>query len=343
MKATLKRIVDMCCDDIQKVLFYDNMTMFEKSEHAKTIMAKYFDLTKSSAIHSIDLNNKFVSSAKLEEFIRQQESFLNNWTKDCYNMLEKTSTLKINQQEFIKEFNGIVIGELQYMFKNVQLIVAKELAVNFDFIVHDSACDICKFLLNNKAYDKLEEHFLNDECDSYIELRNDFFETTNLISDDVKIYDVPVRMKKSIATFYKLLLLKFNDKIKKGVKIRFVNAFVLKNKKYENISDILNFCFDEEKNEYLIKFDFNTYRQYLLKAILNIKTIPEKISNLYYYKTSKDVIFPDDRFITYLAGQNEENYFVESCVLYILHPNLLYELDNKVFPIIKDYFEQDVE
>ena len=135
-----------------------------------------------------------------------------------------------------------------------------------------------------------------------------------------------------------MVSLRYSRYIKDKIKIKFVQEFNLDNK-YKDITDLIEYLYNNDENMYLIKFDIKTFRYYILKSLLSLETIPDEVKNNYYDKLHKDVIFSKDKFINYLAGQSPEYYYVETFIAYILSPDKLKQLDKKMF----DYWANEIE
>jgi len=152
------------------------------------------------------------------------------------------------------------------------------------------------------------------------------FETENLITGNIHIYNVPIKYKREIASFYKVTMLKFKHIMKTKARIQFTTSN--------------DFLFKLIDNKYIIKFDYKTYKEFLLRALIDIK-ISDVIKDYYYTKINEQVIFPYNKFITYLASLNEEQFFIESLIAYILTPIKLKKIDNKLFDLIERYLEHE--
>ena len=330
MDINVKRIADNLMDNIVDVMNNPTSTFLDKAEQVTNLLSASIPFIKKSAIRSV--TGEESSNKEIDDFVNDYLASLQEWKLMLYNMLEKTSRVESIDEDFLLKFKSIINEEIQFVYKNVQILIAD---INkCDFIVHDSACAVCKFLLANKCLDKLKEHFKNDECDSYLKIKVDLFTTDNLISPNVRIYNVPVKQKKMIANFYKLISLQYKKEIKEDIKIKYVEEFQVNDKEKQEIADMIRLCWSE--NEYHIKFDVNTWQRDLLKVLIKFEEVPEKIKDVYYAKIEKHVIFPRDKFITFLAGENPQQYFEESYIEYILHPQMLLEIDNEIF----DYFNE---
>lgn len=282
---------------------------------------------KLVSIHSIsiDIND----NDKVNEFLLSLNSF-DEFKNNMTNMLEYYQSLNIDSNDLNKIIIMSINYELQYIFKNIQLIICEDCDFEYNFIVHNSSCDICKFLLKNHMYDKLKEHFMDDVCDSYLELKNNY-EYDNLISNSIKMYNVPIKFKKSISTFYKLILFKFDKHIKKNVKIKFFYS-----------PDELTFIKDELKpiinmidydDTCYIKFDFNTYRELILQSILNIDDeLLNKLQNIYYKELN------NKSCITYISTNNVYDFCMENCIQFILYPDDYGNKQKELYDILHGYF-----
>ena len=317
-------------------IFNSNNDLYGKATCLMKTLQAFQQQIKQYAIESMD--STYVDSHDMQKFISEYNQNLeNNWVKQLYLVMER-----VNNQ-FNGEFNTAVLDalmvifnkEFSYFYKNIQYIVIKEKNLQMKFVAHDSCCNVCKFAkLNNFV---TNDFITVDDCDSYFVKQADMMLVDNLVSGNIKIYNVPVKYKRSISSFYQLLKLRFGDFLKKSIKIKFVADFNFDDSK-KDISDLIEYCYDKETNTYQIKFDEQTYKYYLVKSLLDMD-MPEKVNDL-YYRNNKNVIFKDRKFISYLAEQSAEDYFIESCIAYILSPDKLQEIDSEMYDILTMEFER---
>jgi len=292
-------------------------------------------LTTEQAVKNTD-ENYYVSANFQKMQSEHIEEIRTIWARQMYLFLEKKYG-KIKQGEFLDGLKKILCGEISNWYKKAQYQIIKERNLCMDFVCHDSACAICKCMEQNEYIE--EKLLFGDTCDSYFVKPVNMMEVDNLISGTVKFYDVPKKYKKSVASFYKLTKIKFEKFMKNPIKIKFVAEFDYGDE-YKDITDMINFVYDFGKNQFEIKFDDRTYQHDILKALFHDVKPTEKMVELYYAKTSKDVIFPKGNFITYLAGQNEYEYMKESLIAYVLTPWKLKVVDNEMFQLIQSEVEK---
>lgn len=320
----------------QEILSSNNDLYGKAYSLMRTVQA-YQTQVKQHAIESV--NAVYKESHAMQDFLAQYNDNLENtWVNQLYLVLEKTNEQMngVLNMQTVEALMKVFNKEFSYMYKNIQHIVIKETNVPMKFVAHQSCCNVCKFLAQNEFVD--DGFIAIDDCDSYYIKHADMMLVDNLISQNIKIYNVPVKYKKSLSTFYKMIELKYGHMLKQSVKIKFLSEFTV-GEEHQNIAEMIEYCYDQESQEYKIKFDEKTYRQYILKSLLKVN-IPDKVRELYYYKIGKDVIFQDSKFISYLAEQNAENYFMESCIAYILSPQELEEIDKKMYDILEMEFER---
>lgn len=258
------------------------------------------------------------------------------WNRQMYLFLEKNCG-KYSLDEIRQGLRDVINGELYNWYKMAQFQISQETGVEVNFVCHDSACKVCKCMAHNEFVDA--NILKNDVCDSYFVKSANMMETDNLISNDVKIYNVPKKFKKSISAFYKMVKLKFGDFMKSGIKIKFMSEFDYGDE-YKDITDLIDFVYNGTENQFEIRFDPRTYQYYLLKALFFESKPTENMVNLYYSKIKDNVIFPKGCFISYLAEQNENEYYLESLIAYVLKPLNLRSVDKTMFDLIQREVEK---
>lgn len=306
---------------------YIDAPLFEKAESIKNALLNCVSSISNSAKQSMD--ETYQESKEYRQFIDTYCDSLVDWKMQVYVVLEKINNEYHSfNRNFIQEFMQICNQEIQFVFKNLQYIIIQEKQIPVKFISHHSACEVCKFAEQNEFVNK---DFLSyDTCDSYFVKQTDMLETDNLISNDIRMYNVPKKFKKQIASFYKIVHLKYKDYIKNNVKIKFVQEFDF-GEKYKNIIDCMQFCYDSETETNYIKFEPNSFQYYILKSILKTGNNYDEVKEIYYSKTSKDVILSDVKFINFLAGQSAEDYYYETLISYILNPEKLESIDKEIY------------
>ena len=342
MEKSLNGIAKLANQTINDVLVnsYFDAPIYEKSNQVCNELKVYIPMVRTAAIDS--MTDVYKSSNELKSF---EENYINdlqeNFKQKFYIMLEKIYNQyktfnHVDVQECVK---NVIYKELSYVYKNVQYIVSKELNIATVFIACDSSCNVCKFVAQNNIPTK--DFVSVDSCDSYFVRPSETFETDNLISNDIKFFNVPKKYKNSISSFYKMMKLRYPHMIKQNIKIRFITEYDLKDK-FEDLSDKIQFCFDEYSQEYVIVFDERTYKHFILKALLNNEHMDSLFHDMYYHKISKDVIFTEAKFISYLAEQNEYEFFSESAIAYVLMPYELFKVDAKLYKWMQSVFEKEV-
>ena len=164
---------------LQNLMVIDT-DLLSKSQQVWNTLLAYIQQSKTAAIRSIDIN--YTPSQNINDFMQQYEE-QSTFQNELYNLLNRTNFIDI---DFIDALMKVINKELQYVYKNIQIIAATELNKTFDFAVHSSACKVCHFLQKNHMYNQLAHHFKNDDCDSYLLLPPNALETQNLISTKSK-------------------------------------------------------------------------------------------------------------------------------------------------------------
>lgn len=247
--------------------------------------------------------------------IKEDSDELKNFIKNYDISLEY---IEENLDDLHEGLSFILNNEFNYLFKNFQMIYNNKFNLNTEFVIDDSCCDICKFLVN--ANNDLTEHFLHDDCNSYLRLKPDVINTINIISHRFKLKNVPIKYKHLIESFLKLMITKYDDLVKKKYLLIYFND----SQEYDLDNYIL---FYKEKIPYQ-KFNLLTYREDLLRHLLDIKE-NEITKNLYLKNKGQ--------FINFIAEKDSHSYLRESLISYILHPEILYLVD----PQIHKYFAKE--
>lgn len=337
MEHTIRNIAKDLILQINEILNNDylNAPLYDKAESIKQELQHDVNVISQCAIKSV--YEDYIPSNQYKDFIEKYTLSLEDWKMEVYLVLEKINNayheFNIN---FLNSFEQIVNKEIQYLYKNLQYIIIQENNLDVEFVCHDSACSVCKFVSENNLITK--DFIKQDDCDSYFVKKVDTIETDNLISNGIHFYNVPKKYKRQVSSFYKLVSLRYSRYIKDKIKIKFVQEFDLE-EKYKDITDLIEYLYDNNENIYYIKFDIKSFQYYILKALNDLQEVPNEVKNYYYDKLHKDVIFSKDKFINYLAGQSPEYYYVETFIAYILSPDKLKQLDKKMF----DYWANEIE
>lgn len=275
-------------------------------------------LTKEELIDSICnfiTNNLLVIDTCAQKSLKVEEE--NHKFIDSYDINE--TKIYMEKVDFSVPFDAIkqiLERELSYIFKNCQLEHSKN--VQTTFVINDRCCDICKFLKSTNK--NLKDHFLHDDCDSYLELKENFENTINIITHDYQFFNVPVKYKNIIESFMRFMLMRYNFLIKEKLKITYFNDPMTYNKQENTL------MFIEDKKIYQ-KFDVFTYKKDLLRHLLKVEE-NERTRALFYKKTKS---FSSNRFISFLAEQNSFNYLLESLIAFILDKDTLQLVDEDIY------------
>lgn len=333
------KLANQTINDVLNNAYFD-APIYEKSNRVCNEIKTYIPMIRNAAIDS--MTEVYNGSNGVKNF---EDKYITTLQEDFqpkfYLMLEKiyNQYKTFNHSEIQECIKRIIAKEFSYVYKNIQYIVAKELKLNVNFVASDSSCNVCKFVARNNT--PTDDFICVDSCDSYFIRPAEIFDTDNLISNDIKFFNVPKKYKNSIASFYKMIKIRYPHMIKTNVKIKFITEYDLKDK-FNDLADKIQFCFDSDSNEYVIVFDEYTYRHFILRAILDNSNVDSLLQEMYYRRISKDVIFTESKFISYLAEQNEQEFFYESAISYILNPNALFNIDVELYKWMQSAFEREV-
>ena len=269
-------------------------------------------------------------SNKVDGFSNIYKDFVDNELRTKIKTLLKNELSKITKEEKHNCIVDILKREIQYLYKKYQvLVIDKSL---YKFVSHETSCAACKFAMQNKyVTDKFIEF---DDCDSYF-VKDELLETVNIETDYIKLFNVPKKYYRTVLSFYNFLQFKYQNLLKSNVNIEFKTC--TKIDKCLDDSVEVRFLYNKNEQQYHICFDLTTYRYYILKAILTNVLITEDVEKIYYSKLEND-IFASNKFISFLAKQNIEEYYMESLIEYILNPDKLYEVDEEIY----NYFNKEL-
>ena len=115
-----------------------------------------------------------------DKFVEENESRRKIWAMSLFRLMEHYyNQYKSIDCDFLKMLLKIIDEELQYFYKNVQMIIVTDNKLDYNFVAHKSACKVCQFLVNNNNIEVLKKHFMKDDCDSYLVRPVDFFNNSN--------------------------------------------------------------------------------------------------------------------------------------------------------------------
>jgi len=280
-----------------------------------------------SLINFISNNLRFIdeaarSSLNIYEDNNECEQFIEEYKKNLDSLKEYTKTAFDESRENIKE---ILINELNFLYKNFQIIYKNKFHLNTEFIVTENCCDVCKFL--SKTNCDLTYHFQHDDCESYLQLQPEIIHTINIFSPRFKIKNAPTRYKNAIESFLRILIMKYNHLLKDKLNLVYFNDSL----EYDKPN---MFSFYKGKWIYQ-KFNIHSYKDDILRHLLNVEE-NELTKQIYYSYIDDKNIFQSSHFINFIAEQNSFDYLRESMIAYLLHPNDLYLIDKKIFNYFKE-------
>ena len=275
-------------------------------------------LTKKELIDSVCnfiTNNLIVIDACAQKSLKVEEE--NHKFIDNYDVQE--TKIYMDKVDFSVPFEAIkeiLEREFCYIYKNCQFEHSKNLNVNF--VVNDKCCDVCKFLKGTNK--NLEDHFLHDDCDSYLELKDEFVHKINIITHNYQLFDVPVKYKNNIESFLRFILMRYKFLVKEKLKI----TYFCDPLEYNKPENTLMFVDD---NKIYQKFDIFTYKEDLLRHLLKVEE-NERTRKMFYKNIES---FSSNRFISFLAEQNSFNYLLESLIAFILDKDTLQLVDEEIY------------
>lgn len=270
---------------------------------------------QEEALSSLKITQDDISA---QHFI---SDYLSNLTQLTFHI--KSCIKELFNQQIIED---IIFSELSFIYKNLQMIYAKAHNLSTDFVVNSECCDICKFLVNYPNH--LEYHFQHDDCDSYLQLHQEFPPTSNIISQKYKIKNVPASYKNSIESCLRLSIMKYPMLIKPSLFLIYFQS----PQEYDKPDDIFSF---KQDNTIYQKFNIYSYKEDLLRhlVIVNENELTKKI---YYSKLKTRESSPASHFISFLAEQNSHSYLRESLVAYILNKDILKIKDEEIYCFLEE-------
>ena len=282
-----------------------------------------------SLTNFIKNNIEFIESAACKSLKVEKDETAKNFTE---NYIKKIDTfrgyIESNIEKDTREnLTMILNNELNYLFKNYQIIYKDKFKLETYFIVSEDCCDICRFL--SKTNNDLKYHFLHDDCESFLKLKPEITETINIVSPRFKLKNVPVKYKNIVESFLRLVIMKYDYLIKDKLVLIYFNDPA----EYNKEDNILLFYKDAIPYQ---KFNLLTFKEDLLRHLLVVEE-NEITKKIFYDYTDDRSIFPSSHFINFIAEQDSFNYLRESLICYLLHPNDLYQIDKQIFFYFKEH------
>ena len=274
------------------------------------------------------INDCAKHSLKVKADCNEALAFIASYKEDKSNFLSFIQQrLQDITQPLYDILEEILSQELHYLYKNLQLVYSHVFNISCDFIATSSCCDVCKFLVKKDI--NLTQHFQNDSCDSYLQLRTPTSQTINVFSKTFKIKGVPVKYRRNVESFLRLLLLRYERLIKPQYELQ----YFLAPQELELPDNTLMI----KKDKTYQLFDMFTYKEDLLRHLLIVEE-SEYTRKLFYQHTSDKKFLPSCHFINFLAEQTSFNYLRESLIAWILHPLVLQEIDPLIYQHIQDKY-----
>ena len=264
-------------------------------------------------------------SLKISSDDSETKDFIDNYVANLSQLMFyiKSSIVNLFDKEAIE---GIIFSELSYLYKNLQMIYAQKHNVSTDFVISSSCCDICKFLADRPEC--LAYHFAHDDCDSYLQLRPEFVETSNIISKNFIIRHVPTKYKNNIESCIKRSLIDYPMFLKHSLSLTYFQSPL----EYDKDEDVVSFY---QNNTIYQQFNLYSYQEDLLRHLVDVKE-NELTKKIFYSKHKLKKSSPASHFINLLAEQNSFAYLRESLVAYILHKGDLYKKDEEIYNFLEE-------
>ncbi len=265
----------------------------------------------------------------------------------------------------------IIIAKCIRLFKFAQLFEYKNQNITKVNLISDTniSCPICQTLSKfpqdtTKLMDNIEES--HPYCNLSIEPHNNFNNVNFTINKtNIAFLNLPINLKDSITTLVTQLKIYcptlLTDKSFIIVDdIKDTNDFIdLLNSKYDDdkilelqdqIKDTLG-LFEVDDKVFISRGHLNNLRYFIIQALLKTNLMEKDLEwwKIEYYNKQKTKYIGDDvglyanPFISYIAEQNYESYFVESAIYYILTPQLLKDVDPENYNQLKHTIFENTE
>jgi len=351
--------VEELCENIVAILDYYIEPIFN---NGKMVVDKKLGLLAKKG-NFTDIENDYIEDYKINN-LGNFSYTLKTAIIGCYEYRE-------SDKELYEQMSEIIIDKCIKLFKYAQLSEYKNQNITKVNIISDDkiSCPVCQTMSKfthdvDKLINKLDD--LHSFCKLTIEPFNNF-NCVNFTVDKTSIgfLDLPVHLQGSTKSLITQLRIYCKDKIKEKSFIIIdqidneADFVELLQNKYDDdkilelqdqIKNTIG-LFEIDNKVYISKEHLNKIDYIIVKSLLSENLMVTDLTwwKEQYYKKQKSKYIGDDvamysnPFISYIAEQSYELYFLESAIYYILSPKLLKDIDGDNYEKLKHEVFNNIE
>jgi hypothetical protein len=306
------------------------------------------------------------------EFVNKYKSKdLNNLKYTLQTAIISCFEYRTSDKNFYEEMIEIIIAKCIRLFKFAQLFEYKNQNITKVNLISDTniSCPICQTLSKfshdvTKLMDNIED--LHPYCKLSIEPNNNLNNINFTINKtNIAFLNLPINLKDNITTLITQLKIYCSDLLTDKNflivdDIKDTSDFIdLLNLKYDDdkilelynqIKDTLG-LFEVDDKVFISRGHLNNLRYFVVQSLLETNLMKKDLEwwKIEYYNKQKTKYIGDDvglyanPFISYIAEQNYESYFLESAIYYILNPQLLKDIDPENYNQLKHTIFENTE
>jgi hypothetical protein len=279
---------------------------------------------------------------------------------------------RVSDKEFYNQIIEVVIGQCIQLYKHSQLLTCKNHEINEIRLIsdHDNSCPICQTMskfahnIDNLLADINKFHPF---CKLAIELpiRKEITANTIIPTTDIELINLPTELKVKVNNFVSLLKRNVPDLVTTR-KIKFVNniteevefnEFLLDKFGEERMQEIKPTVDNQVmyfKTEDVLLINNKALNR--LEYIMTLTLIEDKLKDMDIYwwtnaynnkQKSKyvgdKVALYSEPFVSYIAEQNAQSYFIESAIYYVINPKFLKTIDADNYDRLKEFVFNNIE
>ena len=347
----LESSVQDFCENAIAILDYYVEPIFK---NGKMVVDKKLGVPVKSILNNDE--NEFIDKYKSED--------LNNLKYTLQNAIINCFMYRNSDKDFYEEMIEIIIAKCIRLFKFAQLFEYKNQNITKVNLISDvnMSCPVCQTLSKfshdiSKLMDNIED--FHPYCKLSIE-PNDNLNNINFTINktNVAFLNLPINLKDNIATLITQLKIYCPTLLtdKSFIIVNDINEttdFIdLLNSKYDDdkilelqdqIKDTLGF-FEFDDKIFISRNHLNNLKYFIVQALLKTNLMKKDLEwwKIEYYNKQKTKYIGDNvglyasPFVSYIAEQNYESYFLESAIYYILTPQILKDIDPENYNQLKN-------
>lgn len=312
---------DIFIDELTDILDYYKSSIYKAG---KLITNKQIGQKVNREIEFTKIDNKFISQYDLDGFINK----LRQAIISCCDNLSK--------DELYDQVITIIIGECIILFKSAQTNECKNLGIEKIKLLSDDiySCEKCK--INSKfiySVDDFDKTLIHPYCKlSILPISNN---STNIKTSVAEFVNVPQIFVPNI----KNITMKLTIQLKKFITHK---KFIF--------GDFVGIKFNDDIIEISIKLiDKINIEEIIIRGLLKDKLLQEITTwwedSYNIHKDSKSIgdgcVIYSNGFINNISQSSYNEYFTQSFIKYIIHPNELKQIDEPAYNQLKQILNKE--